>query len=256
MQHKPDFKSAFLALTEEQSTADHPAAEMLAAYHTGDLGGEERAIVHRHLAGCRECAELARDLDLFTEAAEPAAADELEVAACLRKLKPRLTVERSPPPKPAWQTSLALAASLVLVAGASWWLSHTLTQRQMLAELARPRADVQIVDLIEDASQRTGRPAPHGEIRHDAGGVLILTPDLTNGFSGYEVRILDSDGRVAHSIDGVDLDPVGDTVNLWIAAGSLEPGDYGVELYGHAEAGAELVAGYRLRVVGSAATVP
>ncbi len=251
MQHKPDFKRAFLALAAEESAADHPTAEALAAYRTGDLAAAERATVSRHLAVCRECAELAQDLDLFTGPAEPPeAADKFEIAAFLRTLNPAMAEEKAPPKTWGWQL-LILAASLVLVAGSSWWLSRAVTRQQMLAELTRPRANVPVVDLVEDASQRTGRPAQHREISADAGGVLILTPGDTAGFSDYEVKILDADGRVAHSIDGVGLDPVGDTVNLWIPADSLEPGDYRVQLAGRAGEHSEVVASYRLRVAES-----
>ena len=89
---------AFLALMEEESAGGHPAAEALAAYRGGELDSEEQARVHRHLAACRECAELAGDLDLFTEATSSAEEDnDFEVAAFLRALKPQLTAARSVP---------------------------------------------------------------------------------------------------------------------------------------------------------------
>ena len=247
MQQKPDFKRAVLALMEDESSVDHPAAEALAGYRTGDLEPEERARVHRHLACCRECAEMARDLDLFTEAAEPDAADEFEIAASYRRLKPRLKEVESPAPGFSWWRSpLVLAASFALVAGSSWWLSRAVT----LAELSRPRAGVQIVDPIAEASQRAGSSVPRTEIRRTVDVALVLTPDHPEEFPDYEVRIFGAEGSPVASLERLKLDPAGDTLNLWVPAKSLDLGDYRLELYGRSGAHAEPIATFRLRVVG------
>ncbi len=232
MQHKPDFKSSFLALMEEESPGDHPAAEELAAYHAGELASRERERIHLHLGECRECAELARDLDLFTSTEQPIeAASEFEVAAFLRALKPQLAPQ--PPAATSRIRPLAVAASLILAVAASWWLSRGVAQRELLAELSRPRA-IRIVDLIQDASQRTGRRASPHEIRRDVGEVLILTPDSTEDFAEYEARILTSEGVLVYPSADLEIDPDGDAFVLLISAGSLEPGDYSVELHGRA----------------------
>ncbi len=249
MQEKPDFKTSFLALMEEESAGGHPSGETLAAFSSGGLAPEQRAGVGSHLAGCRECAELARDLELFTDSPSSAeAANEFEVAAFLRTLKPQLAPESSAKAT-SWHRPLAMAASLALAVGVSWSLSRDLTRRQVLAELSRPRANVPIVDLIEDASQRTGRPAALLEIRRDVGGMLILTPASPGDFPVYQAKILDSDDTLVDTIEDLEMDPEGDAFTLLIAAGSLEPGDYRVELYGLGAEHVEAIAGYRVRVV-------
>ncbi len=275
MQQKPDFKSAFLALMEEQSPGEHPTGEALAAYRSGELAAGERAKVHRHLAGCRECSELARDLDLFTEAPTPAKnGNELQVTAFLRALTPLSGHRRAKAPRlasdpsPATATRsprrgtthtfrpLAMAASLILAVATSWWLSRDLTRRQMSAELSRPRANVSIRDLVEDRSERTGSPAETVEVPTGSGTVLVLTPDRPGEFPAYQAKILSSAGALVTTFEAVEKDPDSETFTLWIPPAGLTPGDYLVELFGHSGTRAEVIAGYRIRVVASPEAPP
>ena len=245
MRPKPDFKSSFLALMEE---SERPTVEELVAFRTGELAPEERERVQRHLEVCEESAELVRDLDLFTDSSEAAVtANEFEVAAFVRALKPQIAPSPSPPASSSWHRRLAMAAGLVLAVGASWMLSRDVAQR----EFARPRANVPIVDLIQDASLRTGRPAARYELRRDAGGVLILTPYGTEGFADFEARILDSEGEPVHSVGNLQKDPDGDAFVLILNPESLELGDYEIEILGRAGGPAEAIAEYPLRVIGS-----
>lgn len=253
MQKKPDFKTSFLALMANGATDDHPAAEALVAFRDDELAAAERERVHRHLTACRECAELARDLDLF---AEPTAAEasELEVASFLRTLRPQIGKERVQ--KPSWQLPLALAASLILAVASSWWLSRSVTERRVLAELSRPRANVSVLDLVADQSERSGSPARTVELVADAGGVLILTPGRVGSFATYQAKILDSEGTLVRTIEHLEKDPRNDTFTLWIPPGGLTLGDYRVELRGLSGAGAEEIATYPIRLIGSPEALP
>lgn len=253
-QQKADFKTAFLALTAEESPSDHPTVEALAAYHDGRLSSEERASVHRHLAECRECSELARDLDLFTEAPMRAEeGDEFEVATFLRALKPQLASE--PARTVAW-SPLAVAASLIVAVAASWWLARDLARQQIGFELSQPRANVSILDLVEDRSERTGNPPRTVEMTEAAGAVLVLTPDSPGDFPTYEVKILDSGDAPISTIENLEKDSYDETFTLLIPPGGLPAGDYRVELHGLTDEGSSVIAGYRIRVVGSPEAPP
>ncbi len=253
MQEKPDFKTSFLAVMEE-SAGGHLSAEALAAYRSRELAPPDRASVHRHLSACRECAELARDLDLFTEATAEEG-NEFEVAAFLRTLKPQLTPEK-PAPANSWRLPLAVAASLVFAVAASWWLSSVVTQRAVLAELLRPRANVEVVDLVETRSERTDSPARAGKMAANAGGVLILTPDQPGSFPAYEAGILDSAGALVDTVEDLEKGPRDETFTLWLPPGDLAAGDYLVLLYGISGKSSEEIARFELRVVGRPGAPP
>ncbi len=255
MHKKANFKTSFLALVANETTSDHPAAEALVAYRVGQLTAEERAEMHRHLDGCDECATLARDFDLFAEPTPfTGHANEIEVASFLRLLKPQLTTESAP--KPSWFWPLAVAASLILAASTSWWLSHSLTQRQMLAEMSRPRGNVSVLDLVAGQNERSGSPDATVELVAAAGGVLILTPDHLQSFPTYQAKILDSEGTLVGTIENLERDPRDDTFTLWIPPRGLALGDYRVELQGLSEKGSEVIDEYQLRLVGPAEVLP
>ncbi len=248
MQEKPDFKRSFLTLMDESAAGDHPGAEVLAAYRTGDLPETQRERVRRHLTGCGECAALARDLDLFTEPARLSEeGDEVEAAAFLSSLQPSLAPKTSEP-RASWRLPLAVAASLALAVPASWWLSRGIAQRAMLGELSRPRANVSTLDLVEDRSERTGSPASVAEMVADIGAVLILTPDRPGEFPSYEAKILDSGGGLVATVENLEKDSYDETFTLLIPPESLDLGDYRVELHGFAGSNAELIASYLFRV--------
>ncbi len=245
MQQRADFKSSFLALIEEESPGDHPGAEVLAAYREGELSAEQGEGVRRHLSGCRECSELARDLDLFEDSTLAGEGNELEVAAFLRSLQPQLA---SVPARTSVWRPLAVAASLILAVAATWWLARDVTERRVLAELSRPRANVSVLDLVEDRSERTGSPARTVEMAMDAGAVLVLTPDRPGDFPRYEARILDSGGALVSAVEDLEKDSHAETFTLWIPPGGLAAGEYRLELRGLSGERAEMIAGYRIRV--------
>ena len=250
MHQKPDFKTSFVALMEEQEVGDHPPAEALAAYRDGDLAAEEEARVRGHLLACRECMELARDLDLLTGArGSPASADRFEVAAFLRSLQPQLAAN-PPRAKTSWRFPLSVAASLVLaVVPLTWWLSRGSADRETFAQLSQPRPNVPIFDLYEDSSRRTGGPAEVRELRLDRGGMLILTPGGGETWARHEVRIYDSEDTLVWTVADLEPDPDDETFTLWIPPGGLAPGGYRLELHGRDGERAERIAVFFVEVV-------
>ncbi|MCP4664113.1 MAG: hypothetical protein GY856_52685 [bacterium] len=241
------FSRSFVALVDQMREASpaHPTVDELIAYDTGELGAEEKDRLQDHLVICRDCFALIADLESFSEAGRSAPRPErpadFEAAAFWRTLRPRLATRR-------WHIPAAMAASFLVAAlGFSFWVA---TQQRTIAELSEPQPNPRVYDLVADTSQRTGRVARPLEIPSGVGFTLIFTPDLGREYPGYQVMIRDSEDSVVRTVEGVEKRLADETFTLWLPPGALPLGEYRVELYGLEGEGSELIARYRMRMVG------
>lgn len=93
----------------------HPDADAIGAYLEGGLSARDRRGLETHLSACAPCREL---------------------AACAGIALRAQTSARHTPSR--WQAPLALAASVVLVAGAAWWMRPPVAGRAT-AEFSSPQ---------------------------------------------------------------------------------------------------------------------
>lgn len=185
-----DWRRAWRSL-QEAGSASCPPAEALAALAVGEPVGaspEERLALADHVASCRRCAALYRDLlDLHREAQRAAPPERVEGAAGA----PRPRAGR------AWVLAAAALAALFL-AGWSFWLLGQ--NRRLAAELA-----------AASAPPAAGREAAGrlGEVEAALGRLAGLTRDA----AAQTERIARLEGEVAElraprfNVPVLDLDP-------------------------------------------------
>ena len=226
---------------EAAEAGPHPTLDELVRYHGGELDDAEERRVRRHLVVCAECLEDLLDLDGFvgTGAAPP---EELPGGSPGR-------AGRFEP----WRPALALAASMLLVISilAFWALRERGTAedlRATVAELAAPRPDVPIVDLLPDSALRggeTGRRA--AELPADEDHVtLVLNLPQAAEHTAFEAELVDAAGRVAWS-GTLERSSYG-TFTLGLSRRSLSPGENRIRLYGVGDRGRRLLETYTLEV--------
>ena len=263
---KADFKRSLAVWAEEEGRASdgHPSIETLRDGRAGLLAPKEKESLEEHLVACRQCFDLAQDLEAFSQARQAAAGPppevaDFETAAFWRTLRPRLEVPSEPtvvqPPthrRGVWRLPTAVAASVLLTAlGFSFWVG---SQHRALAEsevriaaLEKPRPNTRIYDLYLDTSERSGESSPQ-PVEVPAGSMLILTPHDTGVYPGYAVEIHDSEGKV-WADDGFAADPADGTFTLWLPPDFLPPGEYRVRLLGRGAETDELIEEYGVRMV-------
>ena len=219
-----------LARSVETNLSTHPEPEAFLAHRRGELAALEEDALEEHLAWCRDCAAIWRDLPRFLDGeAEPF--DPEEKAADWRALQERLETEApAAEEEPSAHTRLpsrgrlasGLAAALaVALGGAALWIVQ-LSDR--LEDSRRPRPNVPIHDLAPPAGERAGEEPPLA-IALDQNAILIFNTRAELEDRPYEARILDENGRVVWTIDGLQPTRYGN-FNLELPAGSLEPGRY------------------------------
>lgn len=236
----------------------HPGVEELMAYHGGSLSQEEQQRVQDHVVTCRQCLDHLLELDAFTrpEAGSEggvtgaSGAADFETAAAWRALRPRL----SPGPVKVPRWAVVLAASLtVAVLGLALW---TLDQRreigvlsQRLAEVSRPQPGVAIVDLYPPSAVRgEGEAVPVVELPAGTGyATLVINLPAGGRQAGYEVEILDSQGRLLWSGGGLEASRFG-TLRLGMPGGFLPPGEHSLRLYGRTGEERHWIETYPIRV--------
>lgn len=270
---KGSFPEALRAYAEEarRKLGEHPAVEVLVAYHEGRLPEPEREQVADHLALCAECRELLLDLAGGGDPGppeDPQPLSDLEVAAAWEGLRGRLeekpaaeatplrlpgradretaaphrpephrAPERTAPP---WRRPLALAASLLLGVGLFWGGSALYRSWQ--------QASTVLVELFPEEERTRGSegPAPVPADAERFALVLNLPLDL-EPFARYEAEVARGE-QVDHRLPPADG---GDgTLRLDLTRDDLPPGKYQVRLYGMAEGIRAEIATYELEVEG------
>lgn len=263
-----DFRTMLAAWADAEKGASggHPSARELSDYRTGRLAAADQRRVADHVVLCRQCFDALPDLAAFEEAAadRDSVPADFEAAAFWRTLQPRLEdlrdaeapevaeraaagrVSQEEPRRRAaagyrrWGVPAALAVSLVAaVLGWTAWTQHRTVKEheQTIAEFRAPRPNVEIYDLFEDTSVRSGAVSSES-VEASEPATLILTPQDPGAFADYEVRILDGSEELKWSRRGFRKDPEDETFSLLLPPGFLTPGEYRVQLWG-LEAGEE-----------------
>ena len=253
-----DFNVAFGAWAGAADRGEHLADEVLRDFQAGRLEAAEKARVQDHLAVCRDCLDLWKDLRAFSVAAAPRQETpaDFEAAAFWRTLRPGREsagseagerIAAGPASRTAgagWRTPAMLAASLAVAA-----LGITsLNQSRTIAELRDPRANVEIYDLYLDTSERSGAGPAKERVLSPSAGMILFTPRDPGSHADYEVAILDAEGQRVWGDRGFVADPDDGSFSLWLPPGYLEPGDYAVRLSGVDGGDPKLIEEYALHI--------
>jgi hypothetical protein len=215
---------ALIAALAEQARSGAPAAEPepeeLLDYLAGRLSPEDEERLGRQLAASPEAARALLDLaDL--EAAGAAAGThpaELAVHAGWRDLKGRLAApvpwsRRLPP-------LLSSVAAVLLVAT----VSLSVWRVRLQEELNRPVANVKSLDLVSNS-----RAAGEKTIALHRGEPLNLVLRPAERCPRYEADVEGPEGRNRQTVPDLVLNDRG---NLTLLLPPVEPGSYGLRLYG------------------------
>ncbi len=265
-----DFAKALKAImaAKREELGEPPTPEELLAYRDGrlDPGGRERmeARIAVHPDAARALADLAAFPAVEPAPGTPELTDEdLDVRwQAFRQRVAALPPAPHPPAPLSHRTPtdrerggktegrrrrlfaprLAAAAVLALAAG---WAGGFLTGR---ASHDRPGSAVNI-DIVELTPEKEGGDrSPAAAVEMPAEElVLILGAPEEGGFANYEARIVDAQGSPVWSRTGLHPTPLG-TFHLSFQRGALQPGTYGILLFGQEGKRRKPVATYELRL--------
>ncbi|MCB9378633.1 MAG: zf-HC2 domain-containing protein [Holophagales bacterium] len=220
---------AALASTREASAlfALHLPAETIVDYALGlPLEGVPRALVETHLGHCEPCS----DEVALVAAAEGDAATE----------RPASPSERAR--APVWQRPLALAATLVVVAGLAAWLA--------LRSAAPPAAAgrVALVELAPESSRLRGADDGPKAIDRATASTLLLATDRAERFETVRARIVDpASGRTLWQASEL-LSAFEGAYALLLPPGVVPEGEWALELEGEREGEWRPIERYALRI--------
>ncbi|MBW8878357.1 MAG: zf-HC2 domain-containing protein [Acidobacteria bacterium] len=245
---------------------NHPEPETLAAYHAGELTGQEEVRLQDHLVACRECAALLLDLDGLSDPGFGAGSlSPADQEALWGRIQAGIEKEERPPApaplaaviplrrpslragSPRW-LQVAAAALLVITLGQWVWVASL---RRTVNELSQPQANPQVWDLDADAVRSQGSDEPFDVGPEDRFFTLILTPSPERRYERYRVEIARADGRVAWSYDG----PLSSnhSLSLTVPRIALGSGRFQVRFFGldpGSAGGKELIKEHALRIKG------
>jgi len=238
----------------------HPSTEELVRYHERTLDPEQAEGVREHLALCPECAQRGLDLAGFVQVGQAVVDDDLCAAArppewaatrqalvrkglLAQRGARRRVIELLRPPRLAYaMAAVFFLASVTL----SFWI---VTVHRTLDDLARPRANVQLVDLFPQgaATQRDpSAPQPGNAAAPEDSLVLILNLLDPGSYPGYGVEIADPNGQVIWTSDTLARSAAGDFTVL-VSRRRLPAERYLVRLYGIDGSRKDPLADYTLR---------
>lgn len=235
----------------------HPEPETLAAYHAGELTGEEERRLQDHLLECRECSDLLLDLDGLADPGFGAGSlstpdqealwgriqGEVQKEERLASVVP-LRRPSHPLASPRWLQALAAALLVATVSLSTWVVS-------LRHELSRPQANAKVIQL-STGTVRGGMSSRLNVVPADAPRRFILLLHLAGPGRAAQYRaeiVRAEDGKVS-DVPGLALDEELDAVSLELSRDEIGPGDYRVRLFPTTGQGApeEPVAEYPLRV--------
>lgn len=241
---------------ERQSFDRHPSPEGIAAYHERRLGPEEAEEIREHLAACPDCtAQLLALASLYGEDEEPGpemSRAELDAAwerqrARLVPSPPAVLAERRKPPvssRWAWATAatMGLAAALLTVV--------VIDQRQALEELARPRANPPLVNLVPSGSVRQGaQNVPALQLsEQDERAWVILNPEVELDSPLYDVEVFGPTGERVFLFENLRSSEADNFRLEFPRAVLAAPGDYRILLFGKQDGQRQAAEEFALRV--------
>jgi hypothetical protein len=253
---EPDELLGFLAEEgrHRRDPEEHPAPEVLTAYHAKELSREEEERFQEHLAVCRQCTELLLDLDEFLQpppvVAEPVA--EFDAAADRRKLREGLGrgIEQKTLARPdrrrffasVWGGYSVAAALLVISVGLGIW------NAELFREIRKPQPIRTVQTLTARGSTRGGDL--EGEPLVLPADITLLLPTETPS-SLYKADFIRHGSRRPEW--SLDVAQAKGELNIHLPAEALPLGNYTVQVapLGPGRPGPESW-NYPLRIVSSA----
>lgn len=224
----------------EEELDHHPDPAALLAFQAGELPTAEATAIEEHVAFCRACAELLRDLPVLGEAPpSPTPKPELDAAWARFRAgqdEPRETAGRGnvvafekPPARTSMPSWLAAAASIFVALGLGWFLGRQTASGP--AVNSEPRVNAPRTSLFPQGVDRADTSEPHPVVLDpDRGGAtLVLNPDGAFPAGDYTLRVVDEAGGNRWQSAPVSPSPRGE-FTLDLPADFLPRGRYSIEL--------------------------
>jgi len=218
---------------------EHPSPETLTAYQANELSSEEDERVQGHIAICEHCTEMLLELEEFLEppamAAEPAA--DFEAAADSKRLQPGLDEERQrrsqAPRRSARPLTYAMvAALLVATLGISvYTLSNRPERLQTLEPLNSYRSGTSAMEVVQ-------LPV-----------TLLLKLPTKTPYPEYQAKLRDQNGHLVREFSKLRESRSFD-LELPLDQGTLDSGEYRIELLGLSDGRSDLAGEYAFKVAG------
>lgn len=239
--------------------ASHPGDESWIRYCEGELEPHEVESLQDHLVTCRRCAALVQSVESFV--ADSSASGEAPRSAESAVVWDSLRTKLGPPAPPleghpsAWQRTwhkapsvyaVALAASLLFVAGVSTW---GVLEHRRYARLIRPQPNPPTPALYAE-SERGSSPVLVFEPGTPSMVVRLTIPGgVVPPYPSYRMALVSSTGRTvfAGAIDPEDGAHTTFPFVLW--RDFLDEANYTIRLVGLGEDGEELLEEFPIAVV-------
>ena len=240
-----------------QPFEDHPSPDQLLAYHAGNL--EDSDSLQEHLAACQDCLQLTLDLDRFPDLDRSAGRDlsDADVATAWRNFEVRVRRHASPASSGRWRwltlvAPIPAAAMALIVVGLGLGLAHfwtrSLEMERQLEELARPQANVPVVNLFGDAFRSDGEPLQVVLPAGTESFVILLNPGRQGTGAEHDVVIREAAGQVLWTQERLRPDSFG-AFPLVLTRRFLPPGEYHIVLSSAAHGIREPLGDYRIEIV-------
>jgi hypothetical protein len=177
---------------EESVRVEHPGEGTLQAYLDGEVLSEPREALDRHLLGCEECRALLDHLHSFAVAAREALAGidvpPPSIDAARWKVRSARSARRSP-----IHRRVAVAASLVLIAGAGWAAMAPGSPFRRPSAVQESPPTSAVAPVAEQAVELSTAAEPGGvAVPPEAGGVNVAFEGVGAG-SSVVVYLVDGD---------------------------------------------------------------
>ncbi len=247
------------AIEEILGQADgHPDADELVAYHEGTLSPGDAQRTQDHLVACRECASLVADLEGLGDSGFGADEDLPDETAELvwKNVRQQIRREEGPPnvvsfrgraraaELPSWIRPLA-AMLVVSTMALSGWVAYL---RGQVRDLSSPQLNAPILDLYPAGSTRGEGPAVQTVPPDARLFTVVLNPAGRPAFEGYELQIVDSEGKEIRRDGGLKPNAYG-SFSVTLPRELLGPGDFRARLVGiDSGGGRQTVEEYALRI--------
>jgi hypothetical protein len=231
-----DLDELFAPLREEaRDPGDHPAPEVLAAYHAKELSSSDDLRVREHIVACRECADLVLDLQaLYNVGKEDSSGvADLEQATAWRDLREqipfRLPFRPEPLGQPAKETDTrrrGFFAPLRPAWGIAAVLAIATISGILVYQLREPATDL-VVTLDPIGSFRSSDP---NAIRAASPSDDLVLRVVGESYPEYRTEVRRGDEVVKTLSSLREDEPL--NVPLGNLGSSLEPGSYEIVLFG------------------------
>ena len=171
---------------------EHPSEGALQAYLDGEILSEPREALDRHLLGCEVCREALAQLDSFALRTREALGRVDVAPPSLERVRWRIRSARAGR-RSQMHRRVAVAASLVLVAGAGWAAVAPGSPFRRPAEVEQVASVAVEAPAAEQAVELSTATEPRGvAVPPEAGGVSVVFEGVGAG-SSVVVYLVDAD---------------------------------------------------------------